>query len=413
MARRAERDDSSDFFKVIERLPFVGTVSRELAELRGLLLDRRAPRILAIGAPESGKTSIVNALLGAEVLPAPIDPASEAAAPPEASEPASERAASDEAPLIQHGSWVEVKARGRQLAWLELSTEAASFTGEPRRRLDNALEEHAPDVLLAIVRADRVEEELPQLVDTLTRLGDSQRRLEREPPDVLVLLSAVDRLCLPVEFARPPYPADVLTRVEALIDHVADAIAKARALPAGVRLARPLAIAAPGSPSLAFQIDELAEAIFERLPDAARVEAARAMPVSDESVRAIARKLTLHFSSIAVVVGLMPIPFSDAVALVPTQGLMVTAIAYVAGQPWDRRAALEWLGSLGVMGGTAVGLRWGAQQLLKFWPGGGTLISASVAGVGTQALGASAIAYFIDGPGRRGRRAASETPKAP
>jgi uncharacterized protein (DUF697 family) len=103
----------------------------------------------------------------------------------------------------------------------------------------------------------------------------------------------------------------------------------------------------------------------------------------------------------------MPIPFSDAIALLPTQGLMVTAVAYVAGQPWDRRAALEWVGSLGVMGGAAVGLRWGAQQLLKLWPGGGTLISASVAGVGTEALGLSAIAYFVDGPGRRGRISAA------
>jgi len=115
----------------------------------------------------------------------------------------------------------------------------------------------------------------------------------------------------------------------------------------------------------------------------------------------VARKVVLHFASIAVVVGLMPIPFSDAVALLPTQALMVTAVAYVAGQPWDRRAALEWLGSLGVMGGAAFGMRWGAQQLLKLWPGGGTLISASVAGVGTEALGLSAIAYFVDGPGRR------------
>ena len=104
-------------------------------------------------------------------------------------------------------------------------------------------------------------------------------------------------------------------------------------------------------------------------------------------------------------IGLAPIPFSDAILLMPLQGLMVTGIAYVAGQPWDRRAALEWLGSVGLMGGAAIGLRWSAQQLLKLVPGAGTLVSASIAGAGTLAIGRSAIVYFIDGPGSRGVRA--------
>jgi uncharacterized protein (DUF697 family) len=135
------------------------------------------------------------------------------------------------------------------------------------------------------------------------------------------------------------------------------------------------------------------------------VEAARAFPVSRDKKREIARLLVQRASTIAVTVGLAPVPFSDAVILVPLQSLMVTSVAYIAGQPWDARAAAEWLGSVGLLGGAAFGLRWGAQQLIKLMPGAGTLLSASVAGTGTLAIGRSAIAYFIDGPGLRRPRA--------
>jgi len=40
---------------------------------------------------------------------------------------------------------------------------------------------------------------------------------------------------------------------------------------------------------------------------------------------------------------------------------------------------------------------------VKLVPGAGTLVGASVAGAGTLAIGRSAMAYFIDGPGHERR----------
>jgi uncharacterized protein (DUF697 family) len=225
------------------------------------------------------------------------------------------------------------------------------------------------------------------------------------PPKLLTVVTAADELCKPAEFATPPYPTDAIARIERATLLAKTSLESSRVVPREVEISRAIPCTASARATERWNLGEVADAIFARLPDATRVEAVRALPVADEHVRDVARRIVLHFASIAVVVGLMPIPFSDAIALLPTQALMITAVAYVAGQPWDRRAALEWAGSLGLMGGTAVGLRWGAQQLLKLWPGGGTLISASVAGVGTEGLGLSAIAYFVDGPGRRGRSA--------
>jgi len=100
----------------------------------------------------------------------------------------------------------------------------------------------------------------------------------------------------------------------------------------------------------------------------------------------------------------MPVPFADAFFLLPMQAAMVTGIAYLSGRPWNRRAAAEWLASVGVVGGAGLGLRWSAQQLVKLVPGAGSIVGAGVAGAGTLAIGRSAIAYFVDGPGNLVRR---------
>ena len=56
------------------------------------------------------------------------------------------------------------------------------------------------------------------------------------------------------------------------------------------------------------------------------------------------------------------------------------------------------------MAGAGLGLRWGAQQLVKLVPGAGSIVGAGVASAGTLAIGRSAMAYFIDGPGQLGQR---------
>jgi len=423
---RSPRGETSDFFKLLERLPFVGTVARELAQLRALLVDRRAPRILALGADGAGKTALVNALLGAEVLPALASgdaPSSNTASrPSEAAPTAVSSDAADPDPdagpglpagiPMTHGAWVRVTARARQLAWLELPTSVDAWPRETERLLRNAMDEHAPDVILLVVRAARVEEELVTLAPSLRRLLDLLGS-RAEGLRVLPVLTAADDLARPEAFAIPPYPTDAMARIERATLLVKTTLEGARVTPSGMEITRAIPCTCTEAVARRWNIEEVAEALFARLPESTHVEAVRALPVADAQVRDIARKIVLHFASIAVVVGLMPIPFSDAIALFPTQAFMVTAVAYVAGQPWDRRAALEWIGSLGVMGGAAVGLRWGAQQLLKLWPGGGTLISASVAGVGTEALGLSAIAYFVDGPGARRRGGAAAPPSRP
>lgn len=413
------RRETSDIFALVERLPFVGSVARELAQLRALLVERRAPRILAIGAVGAGKSALVNALLRAEVLPAlprpePASGPGDGAAPadgapaegpateaPAASTPGAPDDLAREGPTLPplvHGAWIRASARSRQLAWLELPATEEAPERETLRLVRNALEEHAPDVILLVLRAERIDDELPAAVATLRRVLDALG-VRAEGARILPVVTAADALVRPEAFARPPYPTDAMARIERATLLAKTHLDGAKVGPTPYPRAIPCSC--PADASRRWNLEEVADAILARLPEATHVEAVRALPVGIDRTRELARAIVGHCAAMAVTVGLAPIPFSDSFVLLPVQALMVTAVAYVAGQPWDRRAALEWVGSLGVMGGAAFGLRFGAQQLVKLVPGAGTLVSASVAGAGTLALGRSAIAYFVDGPGRR------------
>ena len=64
-ARKEGDNEVDDWIKVVDRLPFVSSVKRDVIALRRLLYDRRAPRVAAIGLEGSGRTSLANALLSA------------------------------------------------------------------------------------------------------------------------------------------------------------------------------------------------------------------------------------------------------------------------------------------------------------------------------------------------------------
>lgn len=367
-----------DLALVIDRVPFLGSIKTDLMQLRRILIDRRAPRILAIGSKGSGRTTLANELLAATVLPKEGEHARVVA--PEA-------------------QWVHVRAAGRSLDWLELdATEGGVLDKTKKDRLERALAEAEPDVILLCVAAPADLPELAALAATHAGLlamlrrdeEDGEKAKAKKTPQSLAVLTHVDRALGDVALSDP--------EAKSLLDRE---LAAFRAALEASQLSVPRPVACALDREEPFHLEEVADEIYVRLPDAAQVEAARAFPVSRDKKREVARLVVHRTSSIAVTIGLAPVPFSDAMLLLPLQGMMVTAVAYIAGQPWDSRAAAEWAGSVGAIGAAAFGLRWGARQLVKLVPGAGTLLSASVAGTGTLAIGRSAIAYFIDGPGLR------------
>lgn len=369
-ARKEGDNEVDDWIKVVDRLPFVSSVKRDVIALRRLLYDRRAPRVAAIGLEGSGRTSLANALLSAVAF-------GEGGA----------------APGPEAGRWIRIDADGRRLEWLELPAEGdADALLEMARP---AFEERLPDVLLAVVEATGEERAAGPIHEALTALRTYLEERHEHKPVFLVALTKVD--VLPPADAAPPYPPPKVAAIEHALGVLRKKLAKV--VPSAESF---LAVCGrptdtPGAPR--WNLDRLGEAIVEGLPEAAQIEAVRAFEVGRETKRRVARALVNSCSALAVTVGLAPIPFADAIVLLPMQAAMVTGIAYLSGRPWDRRATLEWLASIGVASSAGIGLRWSARQLLKLVPGAGSLVGAGVAGAGTMAIGRSAIAYFVDGPG--------------
>lgn len=334
-----------EVLKVLDRLPFVSSVKRDVQALRELLYRRRPPRIAALGLPGSGRTALANALLGKDVLPAQGEP----------------------------DRWIRIDAEGALLDWLEVPLGAGEHT---RAALERALADSPADVAL-IVCAPRdldggLAEATPELRSLLGLLG-------RREGTVAVLTHA-DTLGDPDDGARHALGVGLSQLRQTLRDgdvEVKDTFAVSSTDGHGVR--------------------PLSEALVGMLPHPARIEAARALVHAAAGRRELANRIVHSASTLALTVGLAPIPFSDVFVIAPLQLTMVTAVAHLSGRPWDRKAVSEWLASVGVVGSAAMGLRWTARQLLKLVPGAGTLVSAGVAGAGTVSMGQSAIAYFLRG----------------
>lgn len=121
----------------------------------------------------------------------------------------------------------------------------------------------------------------------------------------------------------------------------------------------------------------------------------------DIAVEKIANRFVKVFSTASAGVAITPIPASDIVVLIPIQIVEVTLIAYLSGQKIDSKMAREFILSLGGVALFGLGLRFVAQQGVKFLnvfiPGSGSAISSAIAYSGTYAVGRAAIAYYIDG----------------
>ena len=107
---------------------------------------------------------------------------------------------------------------------------------------------------------------------------------------------------------------------------------------------------------------------------------------------------TIHFASLsAAIIGLSPIPFSDAVLLVPVQLAMMTRLHRIFGTNWTEGVAHGLAKELVVvgLGKSAVG------NILKFIPAVGTvtggIINASVASAITESLGWVTVKMLNDG----------------
>lgn len=344
VAGRAKEVALDQLVRVLDKVPLVSGIKNDLAGLRSLLYQRRAPRIAALGLGGSGRSTLLRALI--------------------------ERRPGSEPLRAEHGQWVRIEHEGATIRWLEIDADDDAA----RSQWKAGLEKRTPDLVLLTFG--------PHDLEDAARIIERAKSLLRDLPDrteplrIFPLLTHADSIGgseADVEAAREDLDAEIRDR--ALTADPSRAVS---------------AISGHG-------LAALSEAIVLALPEEARLEAARALTRAHEARLRIGNEIVQACTAISVTVGLTPIPFSDVILLGPLQAMMVSALAYLSGRAWDRKTVAQWLGSLGVVGGLGMGLRFTARTVAKLVPGAGTAVSAGIAGAGTTAMGQSAIKFFLRG----------------
>jgi uncharacterized protein (DUF697 family) len=342
MSDRVKKVALDQLVRVLDQVPLVSSIKNDMSGLRSLLYRRRPPRIAALGLPSSGRSTLLRALI--------------------------ERMPARDALHADHGQWVHLEHEGAKVHWLEIDVDDS----EARSQWKGALAGEMPDLVFLTFEPNNVQ--------------DAVRIIERAKS----LLPDVPEGSGPLRVFPLLTHSDLIGRGDSDVEAARNAL-DAKLKDSGLRADPARAVSAISGDGLR----GLSEAMVLALPEETRVEAARALTRAHEARVRIGNEIVQACTAVSVTVGLTPIPFSDMVLLGPLQAMMVSSLAYLSGRSWGKKTVAEWLGSLGVVGGLGVGLRFSAQTIAKFVPGAGSVVSAGVAGAGTTAMGQSAIKYFL------------------
>jgi len=390
LARAIERIE-----ELLERLPLdmAKDVRARIGTLRTLLLDKRPPALVLVGRRGAGKSSLVNALLGAKLAELGHVTAQ-----------------------TGRGRWYDYERDGGRMSILDtrgIQEGSAPAEADPaksaRESIAVELRVKAPDLVVFVVKETEVDSAIGADLDALEGVYEEVRRAHRTEPPLVVVVTHCDLLepkgaRLHDAARERPEDLEEKTRHVALAEHAVSARVDDRAKLRERRVAT-LGVCTYMSwrtdqtlrADERWHIGELAVAIFNHLPDAGRAElarATRARAVQEE----LATKLTKATAAICATIAAAPIPGADILPLTTLQMGLVAGIAWIGGRSANVRGAAEFLTSLGANVGFAFALRELVRSIMKLVaPAGGPVVSATIAFTGTMAIGAAARAYYIEG----------------
>ncbi|AFY68475.1 GTP-binding protein HSR1-related protein [Thalassoporum mexicanum PCC 7367] len=133
-------------------------------------------------------------------------------------------------------------------------------------------------------------------------------------------------------------------------------------------------------------LDRLVEVTLARLPEEAKKAFVREQITNIKLKANTALKYVGGYVTGAAGVGASPIPFSDAIALVPLQAAMLANINVIFGLQFDRAVMATILSGIGGTAGVTFAGRAIVANLLKLIPAAGTVAGAAISSTTAAAL---------------------------
>lgn len=148
----------------------------------------------------------------------------------------------------------------------------------------------------------------------------------------------------------------------------------------------------------AYGLDQLVDIMSEALPEELQDTLQNVQKASLKSKKKRSRAVVAAASAVAFGEGFIPIPFSDAAVLIPTQITMIASITTNFGMSISKSVIMSFISStIGTAGTTILGKSM-VSNLFKLIPGVGTgvggMISGSTASLLTTALGEAYIRFM-------------------
>jgi uncharacterized protein len=363
---------------------------KRIAELRELLVEQRPPRLVLVGRRGAGKSSLINAIFDEPL--AAVGHVGRGTLEPRWYSYVSERGVMEV---------LDTRGIGEALQ-----------TGEPHAR-EAALRaivaecaEKRADAILFLVKAKEIESRTDEDVEDLATISTAIRKHQGSKLPVIGIANQCDELSPPT--VRPAATdggerhRQKLEAVRVVERKLADRIRSYPAL--SDQLVSVIGVVSYVEWSdgaliedLRWRIDDLVRYVFQELPAQAQVEMARLSRVQ-KLQRELAMRVVHATAAAAAAFAAVPLPVADIAPITAAQVGMITAIGYIGGRDLSPKAAGEFLVALGVNVGAGFVFREVARGLIKWaFPGSGSVVSAAVAYAATLGLGASAIAYFVEG----------------
>ena len=148
----------------------------------------------------------------------------------------------------------------------------------------------------------------------------------------------------------------------------------------------------------AYGLDQLVDIMSEALPEELQDTLQNVQKASLKSKKKRSRAVVAAASAVAFGEGFIPIPFSDAAVLIPTQITMIASITTNFGMSISKSVIMSFISSTIGTAGTTIPGKSMVSNLFKLIPGVGTgvggMISGSTASLLTTALGEAYIKFM-------------------